>query len=87
MPRDVYGSVEKYVNERIGDGVHNRRKGHVDDCISVIVPNTSQRSIERHLSRIFTKLHVSSRVEAVEKAKQLGLIPELHMLLTPSSDR
>jgi two-component system competent response regulator ComA len=49
--------------------------------------HTSQRSIERHLSRIFTKLHVSSRVEAVEKAKQLGLIPELHMLLTPSSDR
>lgn len=49
--------------------------------------HTSQRSIERHLSRIFTKLHVSSRVEAVEKAKQLGFIPELHMLLTPSSDR
>ncbi|GCD84290.1 DNA-binding response regulator [Parageobacillus thermoglucosidasius] len=47
----------------------------------------SQRSVERHLSRIFTKLHVSSRVEAVEKAKQLGLIPEFHMLLTPSSDR
>ncbi|BBW98357.1 response regulator transcription factor [Geobacillus sp. FSL W8-0032] len=46
----------------------------------------SQRSVERHLSRIFTKLHVSSRVEAVEKAKQLGFIPELHML-TPSSDR
>lgn len=26
----------------------------------------SQRSVERHLSRIFTKLHVSSRIEAVE---------------------
>ncbi|KYD09180.1 response regulator transcription factor [Saccharococcus caldoxylosilyticus] len=47
----------------------------------------SQRSVERHLSHIFTKLHVSSRIEAVEKAKQLGLIPELDMLLTPSSDR
>lgn len=47
----------------------------------------SQRSVERHISRIFIKLHVSSRIEAVEKAKQLGLIPELHMLLTPSSDR
>ncbi|GLH65459.1 MULTISPECIES: response regulator transcription factor [Bacillaceae] len=47
----------------------------------------SQRSVERHLSHIFTKLHVSSRIEAVEKAKQLGLIPELHMLLTPSSNR
>ncbi|NNV07440.1 response regulator transcription factor [Geobacillus sp. C56-T2] len=46
----------------------------------------SQRSVERHLSRIFTKLRVSSRVEAVEKAKQLGFIPGLHML-TPSSDR
>ncbi|WKA47817.1 LuxR C-terminal-related transcriptional regulator [Geobacillus zalihae] len=49
--------------------------------------HTSQRTIERRLSRIFTKLHVSSRVEAVEKAKQLGFIPELHMLLTSSSDR
>lgn len=42
--------------------------------------HTSQRTIERHLSRIFTKLRVSSRIEAVEKAKQLGLIPEHHML-------
>ncbi|KAF0995284.1 response regulator transcription factor [Geobacillus sp. TFV-3] len=42
--------------------------------------HTSQRTIERRLSRIFTKLHVSSRIEAVEKAKQLGLIPEHHML-------
>nr|WP_231578591.1 hypothetical protein [Geobacillus kaustophilus] len=47
----------------------------------------SQRSVEKHLSRIFNKLHVSSRIEAVEKAKQLGLIPELHVLRTPSSDR
>jgi len=37
--------------------------------------HTSQRSIERHLSRIFTKLRVSSRIEAVEKAKTLGIIP------------
>jgi two-component system, NarL family, competent response regulator ComA len=47
----------------------------------------SQRSVERHLSRVFTKLHVSSRLEAVEKARQLGLIPESHILLAPSSDR
>lgn len=46
----------------------------------------SQRSLERQLSRIFSKLRVSSRVEAVEKAKQLGLIPEHYMLLTSSSD-
>lgn len=42
--------------------------------------HTSQRTVERRLSRIFTKLHVSSRIEAVEKAKQLGLIPEHHIL-------
>ncbi|MEW5323776.1 response regulator transcription factor [Geobacillus thermoleovorans] len=46
----------------------------------------SQRSLERQLSRIFLKLRVSSRIEAVEKAKQLGLIPEHYMLLTSSSD-
>lgn len=46
----------------------------------------SQRSLERQLSRIFSKLRVSSRIEAVEKAKQLGLIPEHYMLLTSSSD-
>ncbi|ATA58752.1 two-component system response regulator [Geobacillus stearothermophilus] len=46
----------------------------------------SQRSLERQLSRIFSKLCVSSRIEAVEKAKQLGLIPEHYMLLTSSSD-
>ncbi|MCZ0756243.1 response regulator transcription factor [Anoxybacillus sp. J5B_2022] len=46
----------------------------------------SQRSLERQLSRIFSKLCVSSRIEAVEKAKQLGFIPEHYMLLTSSSD-
>lgn len=42
--------------------------------------HTSQRTVERRLSRIFKKLHVSSRIEAVEKAEKLGLIPEHHML-------
>jgi len=46
----------------------------------------SQRSLERQLSRIFSKLCVSSRIEAVEKAKQLGFTPEHYMLLTSSSD-
>ncbi|MBS2772127.1 response regulator transcription factor [Anoxybacillus rupiensis] len=39
----------------------------------------SQRSIERQLSRIFAKLQVSSRIEAVEKARKLGLISAIHM--------
>ncbi|KYD26504.1 hypothetical protein B4110_0313 [Parageobacillus toebii] len=43
--------------------------------------------VERHLSHIFAKLHVSSRIEAIEKAKQLGLIPESPLFSTPSSDR
>lgn len=40
----------------------------------------SQRSVERHLSRIFSKLNVSSRIEAVEKARQVGIIPGLNLL-------
>lgn len=37
---------------------------------------TSQRSIERHLSRLFKKANVSSRSELIIKAKDLNMIPE-----------
>ncbi|SFA44794.1 two component transcriptional regulator, LuxR family [Anoxybacillus pushchinoensis] len=68
----VLSSLEQELLMEVANGLCNKdiaEKHH-----------TSQRTIERHLSRIFTKLHVSSRIEAVEKAKQLGLIPEHHML-------
>jgi two-component system, NarL family, competent response regulator ComA len=35
----------------------------------------SQRSLEYSLTELFQKLHVSSRVEAIKKAKSLGILP------------
>jgi two-component system competent response regulator ComA len=35
----------------------------------------SQRSLEYSLTEIFQKLHVSSRVEVIKKAKSLGILP------------
>lgn len=35
----------------------------------------SQRSLEYNLTELFQKLHVSSRVEVIKKAKQLGILP------------
>jgi two-component system competent response regulator ComA len=35
----------------------------------------SQRSLEYSLTELFQKLHVNSRVEAVKKAKSLGILP------------
>ena len=36
--------------------------------------NMSQRNIEYHLTKIFNKLKVSSRFEALLKAKEYGLL-------------
>jgi two-component system competent response regulator ComA len=40
----------------------------------------SQRSLEYHLTELFQKLHVGSRVELIKKAKSLGILPleDLH---------
>ncbi|MDA5109561.1 response regulator transcription factor [Brevibacillus thermoruber] len=35
----------------------------------------SQRSLEYSLTELFQKLHVNSRVEAIKKAKRLGILP------------
>jgi two-component system, NarL family, competent response regulator ComA len=69
--------LEQDILMEVANGLNNKdiaKKYHI-----------SQRSVERHLSRIFTKLHVSSRIEAVEKSKQLGIIS--HILPASSSDR
>lgn len=68
----VLGHSELELPMEVANGLCNKdiaKKYHI-----------SQRTVERRLSRIFIKLHVSSRIEAVEKAKKLGLIPEHHML-------
>ncbi|WP_433944014.1 response regulator transcription factor [Paenibacillus sp. SN-8-1] len=40
----------------------------------------SQRNVEYHLSRIFEKLHVRSRFEAIAEAKKYGLIKNSELL-------
>lgn len=40
--------------------------------------NLSQRSVEYKLTDIFHKLQVSSRMEAVQKAKELWFIPTIN---------
>ena len=37
----------------------------------------SKRNVERHLTIIFKKLQVNSRGEAIERGKELGIIPEI----------
>jgi len=37
----------------------------------------SKRNLERKLTKIYGKLHVSSRGEALVKAFELGLIPDV----------
>lgn len=41
--------------------------------------NLSQRSIEYTITEIFNKLGVVSRVEAVKKAKQIGVMPQFDL--------
>lgn len=71
----TFSQFEQEILIKVANGLNNKEIAHMH--------HVSRRSIERHLSYIFAKLRVSSRIEAVEKAKQLGLIPEQQMLPTP----
>ncbi|AAU19479.1 response regulator transcription factor [Bacillus cereus] len=53
-------------------------KGKTNKELAEIL-NLSQRSVEYKLTDIFHKLKVSSRMEAVQKAKELWLIPSLDL--------
>ncbi|OOZ84813.1 response regulator transcription factor [Bacillus cereus] len=53
-------------------------KGRTNKELAEIL-NLSQRSVEYKLTDIFHKLKVSSRMEAVQKAKELWLIPSLNL--------
>jgi DNA-binding NarL/FixJ family response regulator len=49
-------------------------KGHTNKAIGVQL-NISDRTVQGHIAHIFTKLHASSRTEAVMKAVSLGWLP------------
>ncbi|WP_067840581.1 response regulator transcription factor [Amphibacillus sediminis] len=51
-------------------------KGKSNDEIADQI-KVSRRTVERHLTKTFQKMQVSSRAEALKKGKQLGLLPKL----------
>lgn len=53
-------------------------KGLTNDHISKNL-HMSKRNVERILTKLYQRLQVSSRREAVIKSKELGLIPEFHI--------
>ena len=61
---------EKMILVEVGKGKTNRELAEI--------LNLSQRSVEYKLTDIFHKLQVSSRMEAVQKAKELWFIPTIN---------
>lgn len=61
---------EKMILVEVGKGKTNRELAEI--------LNLSQRSVEYKLTDIFHKLQVSSRMEAVQKAKELWFIPSIN---------
>lgn len=61
---------EKMILVEVGKGKTNRELAEI--------LNLSQRSVEYKLTDIFYKLQVSSRMEAVQKAKELWFIPTIN---------
>ncbi|WP_017470570.1 response regulator transcription factor [Amphibacillus jilinensis] len=51
-------------------------KGKSNDEIADQI-KMSRRTVERHLTKIFQKMHVSSRAEAIEVGKKIGILPEI----------
>ncbi|MBD8007623.1 response regulator transcription factor [Bacillus norwichensis] len=56
--------------QKILDGIS---KGHTNKAIALEL-SMSQRTVEYHLTKIFTKLGVGSRTEALLKSEELGLL-------------
>lgn len=78
-----------YVNEKINDRYANLKlthrelkllqmlmKGYPNKKIAAIC-NVSVRTVERHLTQLFSLLGVSTRLEAVEVAKEKQLLNEM----------
>lgn len=59
-------SIEQTILEKVSKGKTNK--------IIAVNLNMSQRAIEYHLTKVFSKLNVESRTEAVIKAQQFGLL-------------
>lgn len=59
-------SIEQSILEKVSKGKTNK--------IIAATLNMSQRAIEYHLTKVFSKLDVDSRTEAVIKAQQFGLL-------------
>jgi two-component system competent response regulator ComA len=51
-------------------------KGFTNKAIAINL-SMSQRTIEHYLTKVFSKLGVGSRTEALMKAKEFGLLPQL----------
>ena len=62
-------AMEKAILQKISTG---KKRKHIADELYI-----SERTLSNHLQHIFEKLGVSSAVEAVTKAIQLGYIPPL----------
>jgi DNA-binding CsgD family transcriptional regulator len=58
---------EYEILEQIAKGLSNKE---IADKLSV-----SENTVKTHSSRIFEKLDVNRRIQAIQKAKELGLIP------------
>ncbi|GEN56820.1 DNA-binding response regulator [Halolactibacillus alkaliphilus] len=52
-------------------------KGHSNDEIAAEI-HVSKRTVERYLTKIFQKLHVTSRADAITEGKRLGILVNLN---------
>jgi two-component system competent response regulator ComA len=70
---DASGAESKHLNARELDILREVAKGRSNKAIAEKM-HMSQRSLEYGLTQIFQKLSVHSRIEAVTKSKQMGLL-------------
>ncbi len=73
IPRGALSIEDVSINEKELAILHEVAAGISNKDLSVML-HVSQRNIEYQLSRIFDKLKVKSRSEAIREAKRLGLI-------------
>lgn len=73
----VLGSGERVsLTEIEHDVLQYVEKGYSNDEIASEI-HVSKRTVERYLTKIFQKLHVTSRADALTEGKRLGILVEL----------